>query len=313
MTVLCVVQARMGSSRLPGKVLMELDGRPMLRFMLDRLAHSDVPVVVATSERTGDDPVAECAAAADVAVVRGPEADVLGRFAIALERYPADHVVRLTADCPLIDPELIRAVADHHIRVDADYTSNTVIRTHPDGLDVEVVRAGALREAIATATDPDEREHVTPHFYRNPSRFRLAAVRSPDRLGHLRWTVDTAADLDVLRAMVGRHPGVLDWRELLAGLPPTDQARLTDGFEPAVAGETPVETLDDPADRVVSFRVDDSSVGWVRLTVADGGRVTLRGTLPVEHRPAAAAALPGLLAQTRQITAGDLSLHDVHT
>jgi spore coat polysaccharide biosynthesis protein SpsF len=130
--VVCVVQARTGSTRLPGKVLQDLGGRTMLRFMLDRLVGLDgVEVVVATSTLGRDDAVAEIAASAKCRTVRGPERDVLGRFAIALDESPAEHVVRLTADCPLMDAGLVRAVLDVHLASDADYTSNVFPRTFP--------------------------------------------------------------------------------------------------------------------------------------------------------------------------------------
>ena len=201
--LICVVQARMGSTRLPGKVLADLDGRPLLAFLLARLAPLKVDhVVVATSTSGADDTVAEVAEDAGAAVVRGPEDDVLARFALVLERHPADAVIRLTADCPLTDPALVQHVADAWHDAGADYASNTLVRTFPDGLDVEVVAADALRAAATEATDPFEREHVTPFVYRRPDRFRLADVRHPTDLSHLRWTVDTADDLDRVRRLV---------------------------------------------------------------------------------------------------------------
>ena len=121
MTTLAVVQARMGSTRLPGKVLADLGGRPLLRFLLDRLSDLDVDhLVVATSDLPGDDAVADVAAAAGVEVVRGSERDVLARFVAALDEHPADTVVRLTADCPLVDPAIVRAALDLHRTSGAD-------------------------------------------------------------------------------------------------------------------------------------------------------------------------------------------------
>jgi len=136
---LCVVQARTGSTRLPGKVLQELSGRPLLRFMLDRLADLRVDeLVVATSTLERDDAVADIAAAAGRPVVRGSESDVLDRFVAALDAHPADYVVRLTADCPIADPVLVEAVIARHLDRGADYTSNVFPRTFPRGLDCEV-------------------------------------------------------------------------------------------------------------------------------------------------------------------------------
>jgi spore coat polysaccharide biosynthesis protein SpsF len=215
---ICIIQARTGSSRLPGKVLADLGGRPMLRFLLDRLERLDVDeVVVATSTETRDDAVAEIASAAGRPVVRGPEHDVLARFVQALDAFPARDVVRITADCPLTDPELIGLVLDQHRVSGADYTSNTLPRTFPKGLDVEVAKAGVLRVAYAQALTVPEREHVMPYLYRRPERFRLANVRNDTPLGNERWTVDTADDLSRIREICA-HMGdrtQFGWREVL--------------------------------------------------------------------------------------------------
>ncbi len=201
----CVVQARTGSTRLPGKVLQDLSGRPLLRFMLDRLADLRVDqLVVATSTLARDDAVAEIADAAGHPVVRGSEADVLDRFVKALDAHPADHVIRLTADCPLADPALIESVFARHLDRAADYTSNVFPRTFPRGLDCEVMTAAALRLAHAEATDPAEREHVTPFLYRRPERFALANMRNDLPLGREGWTVDTADDLEFVRRIVAQ-------------------------------------------------------------------------------------------------------------
>lgn len=216
---LVVVQARTGSTRLPGKVLADLDGEPMLGFQLRRLRGlPDAQVVVATSDRPADDAVADVAAAVGVAVVRGPEDDVLGRFLVALDAFPAPTVVRLTGDCPLTDPGIVGSVLAHHTRHGADYTSNVLPRSFPKGLDVEVVSAAALRVAQAEATDPADREHVTPYLYRHPGRFRLANVDSGRDLGEEWWTVDTASDLARVRTLVASvdEPRTATWLDYLA-------------------------------------------------------------------------------------------------
>jgi spore coat polysaccharide biosynthesis protein SpsF len=221
MSLLVVVQARTGSTRFPNKVLADLGGRTMLGGMLERIAPlADDPgteVVVATSDRQGDDAVAQVATAAGVAVTRGSEQDVLQRFLTALEEHPADTVVRLTADCPLMDPQVVRAAVAVHQATGADYTSNTLARTFPDGLDVEVISAAALRWAAEHATTLDEREHVTPHLQRHPRRFLIAQLRSEALAGHERWTVDEAHDLDVLGQALADAALVPDapWEELL--------------------------------------------------------------------------------------------------
>ncbi|MCU1448125.1 MAG: acylneuraminate cytidylyltransferase [Acidimicrobiales bacterium] len=209
----------MGSTRLPGKVLAELAGRPALALMLDRLEGVAADhVVVATSEEGADDAVAAVAVGRGVPVVRGPEQDVLARFEAVLDEFPSDDVVRLTADCPLTDPALVATALTRHRETGADYTSNTLERTFPDGLDVEVVRAVVLREAASESSDPVEREHVTPFVYRRPERYLLASFVSGEDLGAERWTLDTAADLERLRDIVRRldDPATAGWNDILA-------------------------------------------------------------------------------------------------
>jgi spore coat polysaccharide biosynthesis protein SpsF len=217
-STLCVVQARTGSTRLPGKVLQELGCRPLLRFMLDRLSDLRVDeLVIATSTLDRDDAVVDVAFDAGRQVVRGSELDVLDRFVEAVDTFPADHVIRLTADCPLADPVLIEAVIARHLDRGADYTSNVFPRTFPRGLDCEVMTAAALRTAHAEATDPAEREHVTPFLYRRPERFALANMRNDVALGREGWTVDTAEDLAFVRSIVDRmDDDSFSWREAWA-------------------------------------------------------------------------------------------------
>jgi spore coat polysaccharide biosynthesis protein SpsF len=263
--VLCVVQARTGSTRLPGKVIQDLAGRPMLRFMLDRLRDLDgVTVAVATSDLERDDIIEDVARMAGFGVVRGPEADVLARFAAAADAHPAaEHIVRLTADCPLTDPALVRTVIDRHRHTSADYTSNVFPRTFPKGLDVEVVTRAALYVAHAEATDPAEREHVTPFLYRRPERFLLANVRNEEPLGHEWWTVDTAADLEFVRELVSRMGSHrFSWQDAFARIGPR-------------AVPAPGEVVLDPAGRddcefVLACRSDEDAVRWSRSGRAIG-------------------------------------------
>jgi spore coat polysaccharide biosynthesis protein SpsF len=204
----------------------------MLRFMLDRLRSAPVDqLIVATRDTAADEAVAQVAADAGVAVVRGAEHDVLDRYRQVLDRHPADRVVRLTADCPLADPELLGAALARHRQSGAAYTSNTIVRTFPDGLDVEVIEAEVLLAAAAEAIDPAEREHVTPFFYRRPERFALAAFVNEVDLSDERWTVDTPDDLTFIRTVVaqlGRRD--FAWHEVLRvaapNHPPAGSLRL---------------------------------------------------------------------------------------
>ncbi|WP_448641022.1 cytidylyltransferase domain-containing protein [Geodermatophilus sp. URMC 63] len=222
MRVTAVVQARTGSTRLPGKVLRPLAGRPVLSWVLRAAAACPGidEVVVATTTLPGDDPVAELARAAGASVVRGPVDDVLERYLRALDASPADAVVRLTADCPLLDPDLLGAVvAAWRAAPDAaDYVATTLVRTLPRGLDVELVTAAALRRAGMEARD-HHRTHVTSYVWSHPDRFRLTGLVVAPAADDLRITLDTPEDAALIEALVevvgDRAPS---WRELVAVL-----------------------------------------------------------------------------------------------
>ena len=236
MRILTILQARMSSTRLPGKVMRPILGQPMMARQIERLrrARRIGDLVVATSVEPGDDVVASCAERLGCLVFRGSLADVLGRYAGALERHgPADHVVRVTADCPLTDWRVVDEVIERHLAAGADYTSNTVERTYPKGLDVEIVRAPLLLQAAAEAQDPYEREHVTPFFYFRPERFRIEQVTQAVDQNLLRWTVDTPADFvfteAVYRALYAAKPDFLS-EDVLA----QPGAQRTDPDDPGV-------------------------------------------------------------------------------
>ena len=217
--VLAVVQARAGSSRLPGKVLMPLGGTPVLGWVVRaaRAAAGVDDVVVATSVDPGDDAVAEAAGALGVPVVRGSEDDVLSRFLLAVGEHPCDAVVRLTADCPLLDPALIgQVVALWRAAPEHDYVATTLVRTLPRGLDVELATADALRRVSATATG-HHRTHVTSGLYADPAGYRLTGVVVSPAADDLRVTLDTAEDaalLEAVAAELGDRPPA--WREVVA-------------------------------------------------------------------------------------------------
>ncbi|MFF5214499.1 cytidylyltransferase domain-containing protein [Micromonospora sp. NPDC000442] len=198
-----IVQARMGSSRLPGKVLRPLAGRSVLGRVVRAAQDSGVlaDLVVATSSDSSDDAVvAECDRLG-VRWHRGPVDDVLTRFVGALDDHPADAVMRFTADCPLLDPEIVSLVASVYRAVPGlDYASTSIARTLPRGLDVEIIRADALRTVDRLATD-HHRVHVTSYAYAHPEVFRVLGVTlTPDR-SQLRLTLDTARDWELVRAV----------------------------------------------------------------------------------------------------------------
>jgi glutamate-1-semialdehyde 2,1-aminomutase/spore coat polysaccharide biosynthesis protein SpsF len=203
--IAAIIQARMGSSRFPGKTMAEIEGRPMLGRVVDRVRLSRLvdKVVVATSDQSADDAIAAFCENEKVPCFRGSEQDVLDRFYQAAKASPADALVRITADCPLIDPDVIDAVASRFTHGSFDYVSNTLRYTYPDGLDTEVFTFSALEKAWREARKPAEREHVTP--YLRTGKFRTANVEStnPVPTGEHRWTVDHPADLEFVRAIYG--------------------------------------------------------------------------------------------------------------
>lgn len=204
--VVAVVQARMSSSRLPGKVLETIAGLPMVALVVDRVrqAKSVDRTLVATSVDASDDPIAEVCRQNEIPIARGSLNDVLDRFYHAAKAEGADWVVRITADCPLIDPDVIDGVVELAIEKSADYTSNCIPKpTFPDGLDVEVCAFSALEKSWCETNDakrPADREHVTTRLRLDPGYVRAAFANDSD-LGDLRWTVDEPADLAFVRAI----------------------------------------------------------------------------------------------------------------
>lgn len=203
-----ITQARMTSTRLPGKVLLPASGRTMLEHHLRRLGAAGLQVIVATTTNASDDPIV--AAAADLGHVsyRGSEADVLSRFAGAADTFALDVVVRVTSDCPLIDGSLVRrGVETFLLQDDPDtYVSNTLERTYPRGFDFEVFSAAALRDAEAYATSESDREHVTPYINQNRSgRVVTSTIRRDADASRFRVTLDTPEDLEVIRALIERY------------------------------------------------------------------------------------------------------------
>jgi spore coat polysaccharide biosynthesis protein SpsF len=215
-----VIQARTGSTRLPGKVLLPLLGEPALVHVVRRVRSAGTldAVVVATTTAPGDDSIAGLGAASGWTVVRGSEEDLLARYLLAARTEAADRIVRVTSDCPLIDPELIDAVVTALDRSGGDYASNTLPpRTYPRGLDVEAFTTAALERADDEDLDPRSREHATPYLYRHPELFQLVPVPgSEDHSGH-RWTLDTPADYELIRRIYDAlGSATFSWREVLA-------------------------------------------------------------------------------------------------
>ena len=219
MRVIGIIQARMGSTRLPGKVLKELGGETVLARVVARVrgcrhAHE---VMVATSSNRSDDPVVEECRRLGTRVFRGSEEDVLDRYYRAAQDARADAVVRITSDCPLIDPQVSDQTIAAFLDQRPDYASNVLQRTYPRGLDTEVVSLAALEQAWRDAREPYQREHVTPFLYQNSGRFRLLSVTGKHDYSNYRWTLDTPEDLEFLRAVYARRDPAreLKWEDVL--------------------------------------------------------------------------------------------------
>ncbi len=203
---LAIVQARMSSTRLPGKTLADVDGEPMLALLLRRLAHARQidTIVIATSTDALDDPIADLCLNIGVELSRGPRQDVLNRFLIAIGERDGP-IVRVTGDCPLIDPSVVDETVKRFMSVpNCAYASNVQPRTYPDGLDVEVFDAAALRAIAGESPGAYDREHVTSAIRAQPERFRQAVLIAAQDLGELRWTVDEPVDLQFIQAVVRR-------------------------------------------------------------------------------------------------------------
>jgi spore coat polysaccharide biosynthesis protein SpsF (cytidylyltransferase family) len=221
MRTVAIIQARMGSTRLPGKTLRPLAGRPMLWHIVQRArkASGVDEVAVATSSEPTDEPIRCLCAEQDIPVISGSEEDVLDRFYKAAVYFKADPVIRITADCPFVDPVIIGRLIDLYKSVSYDHVGvaagagASLLGTgrFPDGLDAECVRLAALKRAWTEATDAAAREHVTFYIWRNPALFRCGVLTSETDLGHLRLTVDQEADYQlacaIYDALYSDNPG----------------------------------------------------------------------------------------------------------
>ncbi len=205
MRVVAIIQARMGSSRLPGKVLAEIDGQPLLGILISRVKSSKSldQIVIATTTEKADDILCDWLINEGVEYFRGSERDVLDRFWQCAKLYRADIIVRITADDPLKDSEIIdKALGMLKRSESVDYVSNTLKPTYPEGLDVEVFRFSALKKANAEATLASEREHVTPYIWKNRAKFKSLNFEMTPNLSDWRWTVDKSEDLEFVRSLL---------------------------------------------------------------------------------------------------------------
>ena len=214
-----IIQARMGSTRLPGKVLADIGGKTMLARVVLRTRQARLiqDAVVATTTAGKDHTIVDECRRFYFPVFRGDEHDVLDRYYQTALAYNYDIIVRITADCPLIDPAIIDLVADTFLAKGPDYASNVVKRSYPVGLDVEVMTIKALEQAWREAEQPYERTHVTPFIYQNPSLFNLLHISAKIDYSHYRWTVDTQEDLAFIRTIYKRYGNADDisWKKVI--------------------------------------------------------------------------------------------------
>jgi spore coat polysaccharide biosynthesis protein SpsF len=204
MTTTAIIQARMGSSRLPGKVLMDIAGKPLLWHVINRIKRCATihQIIVATSTHEEDRAILTLAQQSGVKSFAGSEEDVLDRFYRAATEFNADPIVRITADCPVIDPQIVDEAVQRFLS--GHYDVYGLSGEFPDGLDVTVFSYAALKDAWNNARLPSEREHVGPYILNHPEKFRQGTFKKFHNLGHMRWTVDEPRDLQFIREIYNR-------------------------------------------------------------------------------------------------------------
>lgn len=206
---LVVLQARMSSSRLPGKVMMHINNKPMIYWQIKRIlkAKKVSSLVVATSLDTTDDVLSKFLEAHSINVYRGSLGNVLSRFIEVSEKYPHDSLIRLTGDCPLVMPELVDQMIEAFYEEGVDYLSNTLDPTYPDGLDIEIIKKGILEKLSTFNLEPKELEHVTFGIYKRPEIFKLSNYVNKSNQSRERWTVDYHEDFEFISSIFARFSG----------------------------------------------------------------------------------------------------------
>lgn len=206
MKAVIIVQARMSSSRLPGKILKKVLGKPLLEYQIERLKKVQLAdmIVVATTLNGADRAITNLCDHLMIPYFCGSETDVLARYYETALTYQADLIIRVTSDCPLIDPCIIDQVIQFYLdfQIKYDYVSNCLQRTFPRGMDIEVLPFTILAQAFDQATKSADREHVTPFIYRQPNRYRLGHVKYHKDVSHYRWTVDTPQDFKLIEKII---------------------------------------------------------------------------------------------------------------
>lgn len=229
--VLSIIQARMGSTRLPSKVFLDLAGRPVLAHVIERMRRSRLTseLIVATSIAAEDLAIVGLCAEMGMRVYCGDERDPLERYYQAARLYGADHIVRIKGDCPAVDPAIVDQAIGLHLQTGADYTGNTVVRTYPVGQDVEILSRETLEHVWRNAGLRSEREHITLYVPKHPELLRISHLKQAENLSSRRWTIDYPEDYQLLKRIFGElYPGnpVFGMQEILdflAGHPELEQ------------------------------------------------------------------------------------------
>ena len=204
--ILVIIQARMDSTRLSGKVLMNIEGKPMLWHVINRLKFSKKldDVILAIPDTKESDILEEFAKENKIKYFRGSKENVLSRYYKSAKEFKCGIIVRVTSDDPLVDPKILDTIIEKHLSRKADYTSNNLKRTFPLGLDIEVFNFHVLERAYKEAKEDYQREHVTPYIYEHPEIFKIAYVENEEDLSSFRWTVDEIKDLEFVREIYKR-------------------------------------------------------------------------------------------------------------
>lgn len=218
--IICIVQARMSSTRLPGKVLLDLSGKPVVAQVFNQLSYSKLlnNIILATTIDPSDDLLEEWAINNSIKYFRGSLENVLERFYETAKMYNADAIVRITADCPLIDPELIDICIEKFSVGNYDYYSNTNPPTFPDGLDCEIFKFSALKDAYRNAQMKSEIEHVTPYMRNHPEKYKIGNYISEINYENYRWTLDNKEDyvfiIEVYKALF-KTGSFIKWHDVI--------------------------------------------------------------------------------------------------
>lgn len=291
--VVAVVQARMGSTRLPGKTMMDLSGTPLLNRLLRQLSAAYLldDVVIATSVAPADDVIEEFAKAQGFRVVRGSEKDVLSRYVLAADVSKADIVVRLTADCPLHSPDTVDEVVEAFLRAGVDYACNTNPYTRPDGQDVEVFSRDILNRAAAATVEGPDREHVTPWMRRNNDVTRLDVFHRPPHHPSLRWSVDYPDDLEFARSVWScldrRGPGPFNYEDIMSAVNESGakqgKAVINEGFYLSIFNSASLEAAPPlPLDESLSWlERSERVIPGGAQTYSKSWRHHIRGVTPI--------------------------------